>query len=217
MDCTDEGRIAAQRSQTYWLLSRLMWEQPSQQLLQELAASLSTSSDATIEPLRAAVSRGLESPADLLDLQVEFTRLLRGVGRHAGACEPYESMAREGKLFGDSTAAVAAAYLEAGYQDIIPDAGPPDHIATELRFMSILCYREMQSWQQGDEQGARAWLGRQRRFVADHLQRWLPSHCQSLVEATTHPFYESMAAIVADACRRDSEQLQAMCDAGDAA
>lgn len=211
---------AARRSQTYWLLSRLFLEQPAQPMLDELAPALRMASSvegagaAEVSALRGAVDTARASSHGITDLQVEFTRLLRGVGKSSGAPEPYESMVREGRLFGDATEAVAAAYLEAGYQDLVPDAGPPDHVGTELRFMSVLCFREMEAWAAGDEEGARNWIEREQRFLDEHLLRWVPQHCQRIAELTTHAFYLAVATLAAAACKQDRDDVAALIDVG---
>ena len=210
---------AARRSQTYWLLSRLFLEQPAQPMLDELAPALRLAGSGKgagaveVAGLSGAVDTALASSQGITDLQVEFTRLLRGVGKASGAPEPYESMALEGRLYGDATEAVAAAYVEAGYRDLAPDAGPPDHVGTELRFMSVLCFREMQAWAADDEEGAGGWLEREQRFMDDHLLRWVPQHCERIAELTTHAFYLALATLAAAAFTQDRQDVAAMIDA----
>ncbi|MEO8653132.1 MAG: molecular chaperone TorD family protein, partial [Ramlibacter sp.] len=211
MTMDTQREIAARRSQSYWLLSRLFLEQPDQPMLDELAIALRAAPAGDIErsvelaALEAAVKKALASPHEITELQVEFTRLLRGVSKVSGATEPYESVAREGRLFGECTEAVAAIYQQAGYQDLVPDAGPPDHMGTELRFMSILCFREMEAWRDGDEAQARDLLERELSFLEQHVLPWIPQLCDGLAELTTHAFYLAVATLTAAACRQDGE------------
>lgn len=211
MSATIRAELAAQRSQTYWLLSRLFLELPNAALLEALDRALRSAhsgADACESaPLAASIDAALSSPQALTDLQVEFTRLMRGVAKSSSVPEPYESMVREGRLFGDVTEAVAAAYLDAGYQDIVPDAGPPDHVGTELRFMSQLCFREMQAWAQGCSGEAQDWARRQQRFMDHHLLRWVPGHCEQIARSAHETFYATVASMAADACRRDGQDV----------
>lgn len=211
---------ATRRSQSYWLLSRLFLEQPERPILEDLATALRSvqgglgTGEAALAALNTAVDTALASPQGIIDLQVEFTRLLRGIGKSCGAPEPYESMVLEGRLYGDTTEMVAMAYAEAGYQDLVPDAGPPDHVGTELRFMSVLCFREMEAWAACDEEGAGRWLEREQRFLDEHLLRWVPQHCQRIAELTTHAFYLAVAKLAAAACPQDREDVAALIDTG---
>lgn len=200
-----EQTTAAERSKTYWLLAGLLLDQPSAASLGELCTAL----DATVElspvlkTLRAALDAPLASSQALTDLQVEFTRLLRGVAGRHGPLEPYESLAREGRLFGETTEAVMAAYQEAGFADISPAAGPPDHAATELRFLSLLCFKEMLAWQGQDTAAAGAWRTHLTRFVDEHIAQWLPAHCGRLHDAATTDFYRAVSTLVAETCLAD--------------
>lgn len=204
-----EQRAAAERSKTYWLLASLLLDQPSAAALKDLRAALDAAADGspTLQTLRAALDAPLASPQAMTALQVEFTRLLRGVDGRRGPIEPVESLAREGRLFGESTEAALAAYQEAGFADIAPEAGPPDHAATELRFLSLLCFREMQAWQAQDTEAAAAWRARLARFVDAHIAPWLPAHCRSLHDAATTDFYRAVATVVAETCQADRSTI----------
>ena len=98
---------------------------------------------------------------------------------------------------GAATEAVAAAYMEAGYENLVPDAGPPDHIGTELRFMSVLCFREMEAWRDGDESAARNVLERELEFLDEHISQWIPQLCDRLAESTTQAYYLAVATLTA--------------------
>ncbi len=196
--------IAAARSRTYWLLSRLLLEQPDRELLRELVGAADSDEDREqeneVKVLREAAQAALASQSALTDLQVEYTRLLGSASKLGGAPEPYESVAREGRLFGASAEAVAARYADAGHQDLILDTGPPDHLGTELRFLALLCYREMQAWEDGDPDEAKELLDRQRAFLMQHVLAWAPAFCESLDAHAGHPFYAAVARLTAGAC-----------------
>lgn len=208
---TGAATAAAERSKTWWLLSGLLLEQPSAPSLRALLAALSAATPKTpaLVDLQRATQAALAAPQALVDLQVEYTRLLRGIDRSHEVTEPYESLAREGQLCGATTEAVAAAYRAAGFADIAPEAGPPDHAGTELRFLALLGFEEMKAWQAGDTSAAEAWQARQARFIDEHVAQWLPAHCGRLRDAASTAFYRAVATIVADACTAERDALAA--------
>jgi len=207
---------AAGRSQSYWLLSRLFLEQPDIALLSEIAAVLDTANPTERAPeaasLQASVRAALASDQALTDLQVEYTRLLGGASRSSGVPEPYESVAREGRLFGECAEAVAAAYVEAGHADLVSDTGPPDHVGTELRFMALLCYHEMNAWADDDEGEATGLLQRELAFLDDHLLPWVPSLCGALGDLARHSFYLAVASLTASLCEQNRGDIAAFLD-----
>lgn len=202
---------AAGRAQSYWLLSRLFLEQPGDDLLHALSAALAGPdvdlSRPGIADLQRAVQAARAAPGALLELQVEFTRLLGSAGGAVQAPQPYESVALDGRLFGESAESVAAAYLDAGCEALATDAGPPDHVSNELRFLSVLCYREMQAWQRGDEDAASQALAQQHDFLQQHVLAWVPDYCERIAQATPHPFYLAVAQLTSDALRLERDDM----------
>jgi putative dimethyl sulfoxide reductase chaperone len=206
--------IAAARSRSYWLLSRLFLEQPDMDLLRELAAVLAAAGEqergGPADALEASALAALNSQHALTELQVEYTRLLGGASRTSGAPQPYESVAREGRLFGASAEAVAAAYVAAGHQDLVSVTGPPDHVGTELRFLALLCYEEMQAWVAHDQAPAVALLERELSFLEEHVLPWVPALCDAIQTVAAHPFYRAAARLTADACTSDCNEITSL-------
>ena len=116
-------------------------------------------------------------------------------------------MAREGRLLGDTTAAVSVAYAEAGFPEPLPEAGPADHLATELRFLALCCHEEALAWERVDSAAAIAWLERERAFLDDHVLAWAPAYCMSLASRSKESCYEALARFIAEACALDREEL----------
>jgi TorA maturation chaperone TorD len=196
---------AARRSKTYWLIARLVLERPCAAFLAEFGSTLP-------HPADAAARAALGDPKALEALEIDYTRLFAGLtGRH-GAPAPFESVALESRLMGDSTMAVEAAYREAGFDPPVPEAGPPDHLGAELRFLSLACYREMEAWQAGDSAAAAAWIERERRFLDEHLLAWVPGHCERLAQAAETPFYRAIVSQIAQACRADRDEIALLLD-----
>jgi TorA maturation chaperone TorD len=70
----------------------------------------------------------------------------------------------------------------------------PDHISTELEFVSLLCGREAGAWDAGDFRNARRMQDRQRRFMENHPVRWLPALCVALEQRDAGVFQLAAAA-----------------------
>jgi putative dimethyl sulfoxide reductase chaperone len=214
MEGTALADIAQHRSQTYWLLSRLILEAPSLSLFGELGAVvdgvpadevglLAEETGALLQAIRAVDA----DPAAIEVLDVERTRLFAGLTKDYGAPPPFESVARENKLPGESTIAVAGLYAEAGFDPPAPEAGPPDHLGAELRFMALLCYREAEMWRTGDRASAGEWVERERVFLDDHLLQWVPQHCEHLLALAQTPYHRALITLIARACLIDRDDV----------
>ena len=214
MEIAALAEIAQRRSRTYWLLSRLVLEAPSEGFLAELGAALDGATPDPEAPLgveTAALGDAVrEARADTsapAALSVEHTRLLAGLAKSYGAPPPYESVFREDKLPGESTIAVTAAYADAGIEPPVPEAGPADHLGTELRFLALLCHRESEAWQTADRAAAAAWIERERAFLDDHVLQWVPEHCQCLVALAESFYHRAMFSLIARACVIDRDDV----------
>jgi TorA maturation chaperone TorD len=212
---------AARRSQTYWLLARLVLERPDAALLAELDSTLPLPAEASAkdEPLAdevcqlgVVVRAALGDPKALEALEVDYTRLFGGLAKRYSAPAPFESVALESRLMGDSTLAVQAAYREAGFDPPAPESGPPDHMGAELRFLSLACHQEMAAWHAGDRATAACWVERERRFLDEHLLAWVPRHCECLGQVAETPFYCAVVSLIGRACLVDREDVTLLLD-----
>ena len=214
METAALAAIAQRRSRTYWLLSRLVLEPPGRGFVVELAAAFERSPLDVAAPLgsetlafSAAVRAACADPGASDALGVERTRLLAGLSRDHGAPPPYESVLREDKLPGEATIAVSAACAEAGFEPLVPDAGPADHLGTEIRFLALLCLRESEAWQAGERASAAAWVERERTFLDDHVLQWVPQHCDRLIALAETPYHRAMFTLIARACLIDRDDV----------
>jgi len=218
---TAMAESAARRSRTYWLLARLVLERPDAALLTELDSTLLPAAEVgdptepladDVERVGAAVRAARGDAKALEALEVDYTRLFSGVAKRRNVPAPFESVALESRLMGDSTVAVEAAYREAGFNAPAPDAGPPDHLGAELRFLSLACYQEMEAWQAGDCAAAAGWVERERSFLDEHLLAWVPQHCKCLTQAAETPFYRAAVSLIGRACLVDREDVALLLD-----
>jgi len=213
---------AARRSRNYWLLARLVLEKPSAALLTELDSTLPLPAEAApnddepladeVERLGVAVRAALADPGAVEALNVDHTRLFAGISKGNGISAPFESVVLESRMMSDATLAVEVAYHEAGFEAPAPEAGPPDHLGAELRFLALSCHQEMEAWQTGDRATAAAWVERERRFLDEHLLAWVPQHCKRLAQAAQTPFYRAAASLIGRACLVDREDVALLID-----
>lgn len=185
--------FAQERSQAYWLLSRLFLRAPDAQHLRQLQDDLAQAEEGgPLGELRREVDACLSDPEPA---GTEFARRLLASGLPTGAALPVESFVREGKTPGLATRAVAACMREAGFADIAPDAPSKDHIGAELKFMAMLCYDESQSWHAGRLADARQLVANQRDFLIRHLAAWAPEYCEALEERAEHGYIKAVARL----------------------
>lgn len=205
--------IAENRSKTYWFLSSLYLIRPDRTFLDDLRLRMVSLDEQSDQEL----ARGLKTLGDALNdsdtvqlaerLAVEFTRLFRGIKENYGPPPPYESVYRESGLVGEITLAVITRYLEAGFGTIDESAGPQDHIGVELKFMSLLCYKERNAWAQEQTDEAITSLKLQKRFLDEHLLCWVPSYCRRIQEETKESFYSGVAMLTEWANCGDSQHI----------
>ncbi|BCO25353.1 chaperone protein TorD [Rhodoferax lithotrophicus] len=206
--------IARRRSSTWWLLSRLVIEQPQEPWLGELEAVLAAVDTRAVTPLgaeAAALLTALQAARLSADgptrLAVDRTSLLAGVLHKKTLPAPYESAALHLDMNSDWVMDVIQCYQDAGLVDFGLELGPPDYLGTELRFMSILAYQEMQAHQAGDCGLAAQWLAMQQHFLETHLLNWVPEHCERLASLAQTPFYKATSTLLSAACQLDQRDL----------
>ncbi len=141
------------------------------------------------------------------ELELEYTRLFLGPGRHIS---PHESVHREdedSRLYGKATIRVLQFYETAGFR-LQPDYhGLPDHISAELEFMQTLGGWETQAGEKGDTELAMKCLELQTQFLHEHLLKWIPNFCRKVMEEAELPFYQEIAGLMSDFMEMEKEYL----------
>ena len=215
MDSAQFEKQAGQRSQGYWLLSKLFLEPPTPLRLVELQEALAGAGGAAepvqadLDFLRNVVSEVL-SDSTATAAAVEYTRRFVAVPRDSHEPLPFESHVREGCLPGEATERVRALAREWGFGEVAPESGSPDHLGAELRLMALLCLDERMAWATGDRASAIESLRRQSRFLADHLLQWAPDYCAALAARAENSYVQAIARIAASTLRADIEALDEM-------
>ena len=208
------AELAGERARQYWLLSGFWLQRPERPWLEELLQVLDILAgkvlDPNIEQLTSEARRCLEEKGAALELLREYTRLFRGLQEGYGPPPPYESLYRENRLMGDCTTEVLRHYREAGFGTVEAEAGPQDHLSAELKFLSLLCYREHEAWSQGDTTEAGTWLQRQIDFLDRHLLTWLPQYGETIRKEAHSPFYAAAMTLTEESVNGDRALLDGL-------
>lgn len=129
----------------------------------------------------------------LLELEVEYTYLFINAVPRVPA-PPYESVyTGTGLLMDEPVSQVLQAYREAGLGMREDDDALPDHIATEMEFMSYLVRQQNRALQTVENGDVDLWQKRQRQFLEEHLLRWCPGLMEKVVAGARQPFYRLMS------------------------
>ena len=121
--------------------------------------------------------------------QVESERIRLFVNAPGGVpAPPYGSWWLDGTLAGPSTAAVEAIY---GREGLRPGtgAGPADFLPAELEFMHFLLQHQIAARRTGATDLEHDARRRERRFLDDHVVRWVPRFLAAAREATDDPYW----------------------------
>jgi len=190
--------VAGQRSNVYGFLATVYRQEVTSDLLCRIKDPqfLGVLSGLGVE----LASNFFEGPEKELleDLAVEYAGLFLGPGEHIS---PHESVhyegesAQSGQLWGEATVAVKKFIEFAGLSYESEYKGLPDHISVEFEFMRQVTRREEQAWGEEDEEGAIYCLKIQKKFIEEHLVRWIPRFCEKIIRVAELPFYREMAAL----------------------
>lgn len=170
-------KINEAQAELYYLLAEALIEPPewladagSEWPLFEAVSQLAQLTES--RAARRAVEAIQAIPAEDISLRQRRYRLV-ATGAGGAPLSLYESMHREGKLWGPSTLAVAQIYRIAGLE---PDGAElPDHASVELSFLGWLADKATASPEDAED-----WQKLARKFVEMHAAEWLPTVGQTL-------------------------------------
>lgn len=151
-----------------------------------------------IRPDLAARARRLgeafsaEGPESLL---VDYTRLF--LGPVNAVAQPYGSiwLDAEKTVMGSSTMAVLDMYGQGGFEMEDDFQEPPDHIAAELEFLYLLIFRENAAHRNGRSEALTTIAGLRKRFLDEHLGRWVGPFTAAVKVGAQSAFYRELAAL----------------------
>lgn len=149
------------------------------------------------------------SPGGELALQVDWTRLFRGVAKGYSPPPPYESVYREGLLGGPTSREVARVYAANGVGLSEKSNEMPDYIGVEFMFMSSLASEESKAWG-NDPSKALKIIGDEKRFSQDHMRPWIPRFCGEAKKLAKTKFYESVTDVIGSVLEWDMQLIESI-------
>lgn len=212
--------ILANRSYLYRLLQRIFGTDPQLEILEAAASDhtresleliLQDDEDLfdkhfeTLENLKKALAADSE---DILDkLKDEYTYLF--VGPDKLPAPPWESvyLSKERILFQENTLNVRRAYLEYNF---LPSNYPheaDDHLGLELDFMAHLSKLAQDNFENGQTEELKKVLQDQKRFLEEHLLKWIDEFAHDIQSSKSHLFYPSMADLIKHVLKIDKVLL----------
>jgi TorA maturation chaperone TorD len=98
-------------------------------------------------------------------------------------------------------------YLAFGLGPPAAAASPPDHLGTELEFMSLLFLKLAYALERRMNEQAEITREAMGKFLEDHLGRWVPPLSAALVEAGASPAYRAAADLLVSALALETARL----------
>ncbi len=146
----------------------------------------------------------------LEDLAVEYARLFLGPDKHIS---PHESVHHQrddgdwGTHWGGSTVDVKKFIETTGLEYKQEYSGMPDHISVELDFMKEAAGREARAIEEKDWEGALYCQKMEKKFIYDHLIKWIPAFCDKIISQAEISFYGDLADITKNFITLEFEEI----------
>lgn len=127
-----------------------------------------------------------------------------------GLCPPYAShyLAPEAPAW--VIAEVEREYASSSVSLAPSLSEPPDHVAVELEFLSLLCGEEAQAWGRGALRDGMERLQVESRFLTSHLCRWVPEFARMVALEDGGGFYSLTTESMRTFVEHDRELLGAL-------
>jgi TorA maturation chaperone TorD len=197
----DMARLGSQRSYIYGFLATVYRKELTPELLDQLRDS---------QFLEALVGIGIHLgegfstfPAKTLleNLEVEYTRLFLGPG---GQISPHESVhfARR-----DATVEVRRLIESLGLEFKEDANSIPDHISIEMELMQKITARESRAWTEEDKAGALRCLNVEKKFIEDHLWKWIPRFYEEVAVQAEIQSYKEISKLTMDFIEFEKENM----------
>jgi TorA maturation chaperone TorD len=192
----DHSTCAA-RADLCRLLAACYYE-PGAELAEEKVFASMAVAAAQVDPDLAAGARRLGDAFHATDLQallVDYTRLF--IGPVAALARPYGSvwLGSADALMQDSTMAALQLYAEGGFGMDEGFREVPDHVAAELEFLYLLLFREAEARLNGDVEALAGIGDLRRRFLGEHLGRWVGAFAAAVRAGAQTEFYRGLAEL----------------------
>ncbi len=202
--------MAMQRSHVYGLLAAVYRREITSDLLDRIK-------DPGFLGVLSGLGVGLDDDfldvpeSELLEsLAVEYAMLFLGPGEHISPHESVQSKSDDGQpgsLWGKSTVEVKKFIEFSGLNYTSDYTGLPDHVSVELEFMQQVTLREVQAWKEADKDKATACRQVEKKFIEEHLIRWIPNFCEKVMQEAELPFYRSLASLTRSFIEFEMEEM----------
>lgn len=173
--------------------------------VQDLSKAIKALPDFNLEQELVAVREALtENALNSEALAIEHTRLFA-----RGLCSPYETSydVKRKAVKTHDLADVAGFYAAFG---IKPQGELPDHIVSELEFMSLLCLKEVYALSHGKQAEAEICVEAQHKFVQEHLGRWLSLFSERVREKARLRIYPVVVDLMQRFVVLDASHLESL-------
>jgi len=163
---------------------------PTRETIENWKTLLSLDVSDLLSPLRVTINEiDLNSRQELEDLLWEYTRLF--IGPYKLPCPPWESVYTSSKrlMMQDAYDEVKNIYTKIGLTINNPDI-MYDHIGAELNFMAVL-FQKMDN----EPQNRLFYMDIAKRFLEDHLIKWIPQFTMDMEKATDSQFFKALAQV----------------------
>ncbi len=134
----------------------------------------------------------------LADLQAEHRRIFSNV--ITLDCPPYETLFGNDHVFGQSYVMgdIAGFYKAFGVELSKDIHERLDHLSVELEFMHYLAYKESYARCHDGDEKVQIVVDAQKKFVKNHIGRWVPLFARMLAKKADSGFFRSIADFATD-------------------
>jgi len=134
----------------------------------------------------------------LSDLQAEHRRVFSNV--ITLDCPPYETLFGNDHVFAQTQVMgdIAGFYRAFGVELSKDIHERLDHLSVEFEFMHFLAYKESYSRCHDGADKTQIVLDAQKKFVKNHIGRWVPLFCRMLVKKAASGLYKHVADVMAE-------------------
>ena len=209
LEIQENAEGARIRSNIYGFLSSMFREEITAESLRQIKTP--TIKEALTEMgLQYDIFSQKDQDKLLEDLAVEYARLFLGPDKHIS---PHESIHHQrddgdwGAHWGGSTVDVKKFIETAGLEYKQEYSGMPDHISVELEFMKEAAGREAQAIEEKDWEGALYCQKMEKKFISDHLIKWIPAFCDKISSQAEISFYGDLADVTKDFITLEFEEV----------
>ncbi len=216
MSRTNEKGVeeALKRSRVYQLLSDA-FSYPEEELFRMLKASFLKEIAIQLDHTSGGETwfdfcRLRESVNRLRNLSQLASEYTRSFGHTLSTeCPPYETQYQYAHIFQQTQGlADIAGFYRAFGLEVSDSAGERlDHITVELEFMDFLAYKHAYAMVHHGEEQVKICLDGLKKFMKEHLGRWVPTFATHLARKAGEGFYKELAELTAWWVWEDAKQL----------